>query len=148
MKKVQSIRLDEEIIESISEIGWWNFTQWLITIYTFYNTNHNTVSYDDMKNVFKDLVDIVKKYKPTDETSIVQNVNKLQDITKGENLPEPVEIKWTYNYLYMKLKPFQKQTLEEIIKSTSKWNLREDGEEYTRQDLLKAKWFSQFIWLV
>lgn len=64
MKKTQSVRLDNKIIESITKLWGNNFNKWIEFLYEYYNTNITQVWYDEFKDAFQKFAEVAKKFKP------------------------------------------------------------------------------------
>ena len=125
MKNKYSLRLEEEIYKDICKFGWWNFTKWVKFIYENITCPTKEVSLSDKISDTKDAL----SDKPT--------LQELQSIADNILSDKPQEYK-------KRASPFQQQKIRDIENKTKNWNYREDGEEYTRQQLLDAAWLSDF----
>lgn len=164
MKTTQSIRLDAKVIEHIKQIWKGNFNKWVELLYENYNTSVTHVWYSEFKEALQSFVEVAKKFRPeqpmTDTEKIHQEAvairqkDRLQKIADWE-VPDQAKrranidpIRSDYHSLYNSLTPTRKQQLTEIINATKKWNYREESVEYTKNELLEKRWYSEFIWLV
>lgn len=73
MKKTQSIRLDNKIIEHITNIWEGNFNKWIELLYNSYNTNITQVWYNEFKEAFQRFAEVAKKFKPSLPYWVQQN---------------------------------------------------------------------------
>lgn len=163
MKKAYSIRIEESDYKKIVKI-WGTFPKWIEKCLQLYGEKDTPdMEYPEMVWIFKDMAEFLKKYKPWQEFGIAyirdeQNGNlnitavkkdKLQKIADWMKTEVPSSYsKSDYHSLYNSLTPTRKQQLTEIINATKKWNYWEDSVEYTRNELLEKRWYSEFIWLV
>jgi len=160
MKKQFAIRLEEQLEADIKQLWWWSLVKWIEYLYTkrqesdgIHCIPSENIEYSDMVNLFKQLAELLKKHKPQAQSNDgiqdgIQNskIDKLKQIVSWNIQVQ--EIKSDYTDLYNSLTPIKKMQLYEIIKATSKWNFREEGEEYTRKQLLEKRWFNQFVGLI
>lgn len=162
MKKNYSIRIEESVYYRILDI-WGNFIKGLDILLKNYITDKikatESMEYPEMVWIFKDMAEFLKKYKPWQEFGIAHvtdepnwnlkitavKKNKLQAIADGVKVDTT---KSDYHSLYNSLTPTRKQQLTDIVNATKKWNYREDSVEYTRNELLEKRWFSEFIGLI
>ena len=144
MKKQFAIRLEEQLEADIKQLWWWSLVKWIEYLYTkrqesdgIHCIPSENIEYSDMVNLFKQLAELLKKHKPQAQSNDgiqdgIQNskIDKLKQIASWNIQVQ--EIKSDYTDLYNSLTPIKKMQLDEIIKATSKWNFREEGEEIGR----------------
>lgn len=136
-----------------------NFTTWIEFLYWKDKSAsvdaHADMEYPEMVQIFRSMKDLLIKYRPEPQSTLQEfaDANKQTKIEKLQWIEQKVKLWVTlkesdYHSLYNSLTPTRKQQLTDIINATKKWNYREDSVEYTRNELLEKRWFSEFIWLV